>query len=77
MLDELGFDPARVDQDDVATIAFTHCPFADLAASQPDLVCALHRGVLEGFVDELGGAQMVSFNDLSDRAPCRTRLAAT
>lgn len=77
LLDELGFDPARVDEDDVATIAFTHCPFADLAAAQPDLVCALHRGVLEGFVDERGGAQMVSFNDLADRSPCRTQIAST
>lgn len=74
MLDELGFDPARVDEDGEATVAFTHCPFADLAESDPDLVCSLHRGLLEGFVDETGGAEVRSFNDLSHREPCRSQL---
>jgi predicted ArsR family transcriptional regulator len=77
MLDELGFDPARVDEGAVATIAFTHCPFADLAESDPDLVCSLHRGMLEGFVDEVGGAAVLSFNDLADREPCRAQLGPT
>lgn len=74
MLDDLGFDPARADDDGVAEVAFTHCPFADLAEAQPDLVCSLHRGLLEGFVDEMGGATVVAFHDLADRAPCRSRL---
>lgn len=75
MLDELGFDPARVEGDDGATVAFTHCPFADLAQSEPELVCSLHRGLLEGFVDETGGAEVASFNDLSHREPCRAELS--
>ena len=74
MLDELGFDPAAVDADGATTVAFGHCPFADLAQSNPDLVCSLHRGLLEGFVDELGGAQVVDFHDLADRAPCQVGL---
>ena len=74
MLDDLGFDPARVDEDGVANVAFTHCPFVDLAEAQPELVCSLHRGMLEGFVDEVGGAQMVSFNDLAHRVPCRSQI---
>jgi predicted ArsR family transcriptional regulator len=75
MLDELGFDPARVDDEEGANVAFTHCPFAELAESQPELVCSLHRGVLEGFVDEKGGAQVVEFHDLAHRAPCRTQIS--
>ncbi len=75
MLDELGFDPARVDEDDAVNVAFTHCPFGELAEAQPDLVCALHRGLLEGFVDEVGGARVESFSDLSQRVPCTARLA--
>jgi predicted ArsR family transcriptional regulator len=77
MLDELGFDPARVDEDGQTTVAFTHCPFADLAESDPDLVCSLHRGMLEGFVDEVGGARVVAFHDLADREPCLVRIRAT
>ncbi len=70
MLDDLGFDPASVEEDGVTTVAFGHCPFADLAEHQPEVVCSLHRGVLEGFVDELGGAEVTEFHDLSHRTPC-------
>lgn len=75
MLDELGFDPARVDDAAATTVAFTHCPFAELAESAPEVVCSLHRGLLEGFVDEVGGAQVVAFHDLADREPCLAQLA--
>jgi predicted ArsR family transcriptional regulator len=74
MLDELGFDPAAVTEDGTTTVAFGHCPFADLAASNPDLVCSLHRGMLEGFVDEVGGAHLADFHDLADRSPCQVGL---
>ena len=74
MLDELGFDPAREDADDMATIAFTHCPFADLAEANPDLICSLHRGMLEGFVDQVDGSELASFHDLADRHPCQVQL---
>ena len=46
----LGFDPAAVDDGATATIAFTRCPFQELAEAYPDLVCHLHRGMIEGFV---------------------------
>lgn len=47
----LGFDPEVAEDDDQATVAFAHCPFRDLAEAFPDLVCALHRGLVEGLVD--------------------------
>ena len=57
MLSELGFDPAVVADDGLATIAFTHCPFAELAAAHPEVVCHLHRGLVEGFVEQIGGGR--------------------
>ena len=74
MLGELGFDPNRVDDDRTTTVAFSHCPFAELAEANPDLVCSLHRGLLEGFVDTFGGAQVVEFTDLAHRTPCTAQL---
>jgi predicted ArsR family transcriptional regulator len=71
----LGFDPAVVDGDGAATIAFTHCPFADLAEAHPDLVCNLHRGLVEGFVDHVGGATVEEFHSVVDRTPCQVELA--
>ena len=73
-LAELGFDPASAVEGKVATIAFTHCPFRELAEQYPDLVCNLHRGLIEGFVDELGGAEVVAFATVADRDPCHVDL---
>lgn len=43
-LDEMGFAPAAGGAD----ISLRHCPFLDLASDHPDVVCTLHRGVVEG-----------------------------
>ncbi|HEX6238251.1 MAG TPA: helix-turn-helix domain-containing protein [Acidimicrobiales bacterium] len=83
-LDELGFDPAVVTEEDLATVAFAHCPFADLAEEDPDVVCGLHHGLVEGFVEAYGpdaptgptGAvtRVAAFHTLLDRTPCRVDL---
>jgi predicted ArsR family transcriptional regulator len=74
-LASLGFDPAVGEDANVATIAFTHCPFRDLADVHPEIVCHLHRGLVEGFVARSGGAAVTEFATLEDRDPCRVDLA--
>jgi predicted ArsR family transcriptional regulator len=74
-LDELGFDPAVADEGDIVTIAFTHCPYRELAEAHPELVCNLHRGLIEGFVEEIGGASVERFGTLADRDPCQVELS--
>jgi predicted ArsR family transcriptional regulator len=79
-LDAMGFDPAlMIEEDPVAgaeavTIAFAHCPFRDLAEQRPDLLCSLHRGLIEGVVDTIGGGEVVGFGSLVDRAPCQVEI---
>jgi predicted ArsR family transcriptional regulator len=73
-LDRLGFDPAVAADDATATIAFTHCPYADLAAVAPEIVCSLHRGICEGVVEAVGGAGVSRFGTLVDRVPCSVEL---
>jgi predicted ArsR family transcriptional regulator len=75
-LDELGFDPALGDDGDTITIAFTHCPYRELAEAFPEVVCHLHRGMIEGFVEEIGGAGVERFATLADRDPCQVELSA-
>lgn len=70
-LSDLGFDPAAVDHGEGTTIAFCHCPFRALAEAHPELVCGLHRGLVEGFVDELDPGSSVRFRSLVDRDPCQ------
>ena len=75
LLAELGFDPATVDDGTAATIAFTHCPFRDVAEAHPEVVCHIHRGLIEGFVEQLGGASVERFGTLADRDPCQVELS--
>ncbi len=74
-LAELGFDPATGDGGAAVTIAFTHCPFRELAEAHPEVVCHLHRGLVEGFVEQLGGASVDRFATLADRDPCQVELS--
>jgi len=73
----MGFDPESVVEQESATVAFTRCPFRELAEANPELVCSLHRGLVEGFVAERGDGQVVEFHDLSDRTPCQVEIALT
>ena len=73
-LAELSFEPAGGEDGRTTTIAFTNCPFRDLAEAYPELVCNLHRGFIEGFVEELGGAEVSDFRTLADRDPCHVEL---
>jgi predicted ArsR family transcriptional regulator len=75
-LDRLGFDPAAASDDAGTTVAFSHCPFAALAEAHPEIVCHLHRGIVEGLVDGVGGARVSRFGTLVDRRPCSVDLAA-
>ena len=74
-LARLGFDPAVAGDDEAVSVAFTHCPFAELAQSHPEIVCHLHRGMVEGFVEASGGAEVTRFHTLLDRSPCQVELS--
>lgn len=74
-LDALGFDPEVAAEEEQATVAFAHCPFRELAEAHPEIVCALHQGLVEGIVDTLGGASVDVFHPLTDRTPCQADLA--
>jgi predicted ArsR family transcriptional regulator len=70
----LGFDPALVTDDTGATLAFAHCPFRDLAEAHPELVCSLHRGLVEGVVEYFPGTSVECFHPLVDRTPCQVEV---
>lgn len=75
-LAELGFDPVSEHDGVVTTIAFAHCPFESLAQAFPELVCNLHRGMVEGMVEALGGAEVARFATLADRDPCQVEVVS-
>ncbi len=57
-----GFQPSLVDE----TIVLGHCPFADVAARSPGVICELHRGLLDGHLDRCGSELQA---DLRPRDP--------
>jgi predicted ArsR family transcriptional regulator len=72
----LGFDPTRVDGEGSTTVAFAHCPYAELAREHPEVVCSLHCGMVEGLVESFEGATVVEFHSVADRNPCLVELVA-
>ncbi len=74
-LSTLGFDPEVVHEPDSASIGFMHCPFRDLAEANPAVVCGLHQGMVEGFVESRGGARVREFRTLVHGTnPCQVDL---
>jgi len=72
----LGFDPALAEDGDVVTVAFTRCPFRELAEAFPEVVCPLHRGLVEGVAEAAQGGRVRRFGTLADRDPCQADLVA-
>jgi predicted ArsR family transcriptional regulator len=89
-LDRLGFDPveselgadlrAGTDGARRVRVDFLHCPFRELAEAYPELVCHLHRGIVEGLVGKSGRAgqpqgMVEDFRTLVDRDPCNVTVS--
>ncbi len=77
-LDAVGFDPivSGDGEGDTAVVAFAHCPFRELAEAHPELVCSLHRGMVEGLVDAFGSDDVDEFHNLVHRTPCQVTLVS-
>jgi predicted ArsR family transcriptional regulator len=72
----MGFDPEAVHDEDTVTIGFMHCPFRELAEAHPAIVCGLHQGMVEGFVEQRRGCRVAAFRSLIDREhPCQVDVA--
>jgi predicted ArsR family transcriptional regulator len=74
-LDRLGFDPVVTEGDaDATVVSFANCPFGELAAEHPEIVCSLHHGMIAGFVRTMGGEAISEFCSRVARTPCRVAL---
>jgi predicted ArsR family transcriptional regulator len=77
-----GFDPRfrRLSADGSGAeveVTFRDCPFKDLAEEHRELVCTLHRGLVEGILSAVQPPlDVVEFVPFADRATCRVRAGA-
>lgn len=71
-----GFEPRFRREDHVAIeITLRDCPFRDLADDHRDLVCTLHRGLLEGMLAGLNPALGIKeFRPFAERGICSVRV---
>ncbi|HEY3540968.1 MAG TPA: helix-turn-helix domain-containing protein [Gaiellaceae bacterium] len=60
LLDEQGFCPESC----AGELRIHRCPFHDLAESQPEVVCAVHRGLIDGAFEELGSDLRIAALDV-------------
>ncbi len=68
-----GFDPRFRRREGAAVdVTLRNCPFKDLADDHRDLVCTLHRGLVEGILSALDPPLDIrEFVPFTDRATCR------
>ncbi len=70
-----GFAPRRVTRGRAVELVLQRCPFADVAAADPALVCGLHLGLAEGLAEAVGGVEVVGLTVRDPHtAGCRLRL---
>jgi predicted ArsR family transcriptional regulator len=84
-LDRLGFDPVQSelgpgDGGRRVRVDFLHCPFRELAEAYPELVCHLHRGIVEGLLAQTArsgqtAGMVEDFRTLIDRDPCNVSVS--
>jgi predicted ArsR family transcriptional regulator len=70
---QAGFDPRfRRRSKQVVEVSLRDCPFRDLTEDHRQLVCAIHRGLLEGMLGGLKPPLRLSeFAPLAERSVCR------
>lgn len=76
VLAEEGFDPEPVRLSASAVeIVLRRCPFWEVAAEDPAVVCELHRGLAEGAAESIGGLTVEGLQVAEPgRGACRLRL---
>ncbi len=76
LLDDLGFAP-ETETLRPADVRLTHCPLLEAAHRQPEVVCAVHLGIVRGALTEYGadtdGTDLVPF---AEPGACRLVMPA-
>ena len=74
-----GFDPRfRREKDGSVEVTLRDCPFRELLEDHRELVCAIHRGLVEGMLGALKPPlELRTFSPLAERATCRLETSAS
>jgi predicted ArsR family transcriptional regulator len=76
LLDEIGFAPESDAEE--TSVRLTRCPLLDTARRYPDVVCAVHLGIVRGALSEYGAdASGAELHPFAEPGACRLHLAST
>jgi predicted ArsR family transcriptional regulator len=77
-MDRAGFEPRFRRDRGAVEVTLRDCPFRDLADDYRDLVCSLHRGLVEGMLGGLKpGMGVREFRPFAERGVCRVVAGPT
>ena len=54
VLDDVGFAPELTSGGDGRRVLLRHCPFLEAAEAHAEVVCSVHRGLMDGALAEMG-----------------------
>lgn len=70
VLADLGFGPQR----DADVVRLTTCPLLDLAVANPDVICQVHLGLVDGIIDEGEGESDAELTPFAEPGACLLRV---
>lgn len=73
LLRSLDFGPRAQEED----VVLTTCPLLDVALRYPDVVCAVHEGMVTGVLAQLGSSARVRLLPFAEDDGCRLCLAGS
>ena len=76
VLDALGFAPVRRDTAEGETVLLRACPLLGPATAHPEVVCQMHRGMVDGMVQRLGAREGVDLLPFSRPEGCEVTIAS-
>lgn len=74
VLDALGFAPLRRNTEEGETVLLRSCPLLGPAVAHPEVVCQMHRGMVDGMVQRLGARQGVDLLPFADPQGCTVEI---
>lgn len=70
VLAELGFGPQR----DADVVRLTTCPLLDMAIANPDVICQVHLGLVDGIIDRGEGDAEAELTPFAEPGACLLRV---
>lgn len=75
MLDILGFDPTLASTEAGDAVVLHTCPLIGMVSDNPEVMCELHQGMVDGVMRKLGAAEGVRLIPFASPEGCHVELA--